>query len=445
MVGVAVDAVAGKQGAGLLRTLPLPFARDGRVMLQAVVPLGQSGDDVGFARDPLPPRARHKAREARTRRAMARLLTYGRAREQRHHVIATEVAVGEEQEGEQRARRHGVGETVRRRAVHRNTAGGKQFMEEQRVRLALRVADGDPVQSGPRFERGEQIARDGPYFFVGVGAADDALGTDTSGRRGVTAHTTESSFEGARHGQGRAVGALLTRHGEDCPYAVDARERGDEVDRRGRERPRTKQHNRPEIAHRRVVVPDERRRGTQLVLVVVVRRGEVAVTTEARDHRRGTSAGGREALERRFGRRGELTERGGKRSSRDRVVGGGTERRGGAGQRRPHRARPDRRRERTAVGLGEERRPEQFGDAPQGHEPDAHQAVRGGAALAASGRPAQGESGVGRRRRDRHRGQRVAGLELAEVLPERRPRRFAVGDQRERSHLRHRPQATDGV
>ena len=96
-----------------------------------------------------------------------------RTREQRHHVVAVEVAVGECEEAEQRTPEHALGERADRGAVVRDAGRLELLVHETRVRLGGAVEDRHPLERHAVDERRHHEPDRSAYFVVGIGRRDD--------------------------------------------------------------------------------------------------------------------------------------------------------------------------------------------------------------------------------------------------------------------------------
>ena len=171
------------------------------------MPLRRAAHDARAPADALPACRRHRVPAEPDRRT----------REQRHHVVTVEVAVGEREQAEQPTPEHALGERADGGAVVRDAGGVELLVHEPRVRLGGAVEDRHPLERHAVDERRHHEPDRGAHFVVGIGRRDDLGAVRRLDR--IARRRRASTPRRATHGRDPGVGAL------DAGDAGDDRER----------------------------------------------------------------------------------------------------------------------------------------------------------------------------------------------------------------------------
>ncbi len=255
--------------------------------LETLVPLRRTADDAGTPADALPACRRHRVAPEPDRRA----------RQERHHVVTVEVAVGEREQAEQGTPEHALGERADCRAVVWDAGGLELFVHETRVGLGGAVEDRHPFERYTVHQCGHHEPYGRAYFVVGIRRRDH-LGAVGWLQRTLAA-AGELETEPCDHGGDPGIGALDTGDaGDDREWRV----LGDRTQQRRagqRQVLRQVQHDRAQVGEDRAAFPDRADGGVHQVALVVpgTRERGAGRAVDAYDVG-GASAGAREPVER---------------------------------------------------------------------------------------------------------------------------------------------------
>ena len=209
--------------------------------LESLVPLRCSAHDARAPADALPARRWHRP-PAKPDRC---------ARQERHHVVSMEVAIGEREEAEQRTPEHALGERADRGAVVRDPGRLELFVHEPCVRLRGAVEDRHPLERHAVDERRHHEPDRGAHFVVGVGRRDH-LGAVRWHHR-TRFHVVELEAEPRDRGSDPGIGA---RHAGDTGDDRERRVVGDRAQQPGarqRQVLRQVQHDRAQVGEDRTL------------------------------------------------------------------------------------------------------------------------------------------------------------------------------------------------
>ncbi len=144
-----------------------PFEGAG-VTVEAFVPLLRTSDHTRGTADPFPPRRRHRLP----------VVEDGCRRQQPHHVVAMELAVGECEQPEERASQHALGQGADRGSVVGKLRGVELFMDEACVGLGRPVQDGHALQGDAVAQGADDETHRGAHLVVGIRRGHDASSLD---------------------------------------------------------------------------------------------------------------------------------------------------------------------------------------------------------------------------------------------------------------------------
>ena len=147
------------------------------VALELPVPVRRAAHDPGAATDALPARRRHFAAVAPVDRCR---------REQHHHVVAVEVAVGQREQREQRRAEHALAERADRSTVVRDARGVELLVHEAGVGLRGAEEHRHAVEWHAVAQRVDHEPDDGAHLVVGIGGRHHAGAVRRCVRRAPT-------------------------------------------------------------------------------------------------------------------------------------------------------------------------------------------------------------------------------------------------------------------